>query len=149
MNEWRAKQQNIRHCSLTVAKVHRPGIEPGAGRHLGSKDLGWQRPILPLNHQCFLMSNHFILTIYRYFCRPMNQRNKTCRRKNSILRFYPHVCLANLQKQDILRTGTLPLSDGHPQMDGLGHEVFPSMIHKRYTLCRSPFSHLLARREGW
>ena len=27
-------------------KMHRPGIEPGPSR--------WQRPILPLNHRCFL-----------------------------------------------------------------------------------------------
>jgi hypothetical protein len=38
--------------------MHRPGIEPGAGRLCfedGSPE--WQRPILPLNHQCFLMNN--------------------------------------------------------------------------------------------
>jgi hypothetical protein len=34
--------------------MHRPGIEPGAGRHLESVNPGWQRPILPLNHQCLM-----------------------------------------------------------------------------------------------
>jgi hypothetical protein len=38
------------------AKMHRPGIEPGAGRYQRrswrSRFFSWQRPILPLNHQC-------------------------------------------------------------------------------------------------
>jgi hypothetical protein len=42
--------QRVLDCSM-----HRPGIEPGAGRHFRSEDLGWQRPILPLNHQCLMM----------------------------------------------------------------------------------------------
>jgi hypothetical protein len=43
---------------LLLRLMHRPGIEPGAGRLCfedGSPE--WQRPILPLNHQCFLMNN--------------------------------------------------------------------------------------------
>jgi hypothetical protein len=38
----------------TAKGMHRPGIEPGAGRHWdpGSVSRPWQRPILPLNHQC-------------------------------------------------------------------------------------------------
>ena len=39
---------------VATGSMHRPGIEPGAGRHLRSEDLGWQRPILPLNHQCLM-----------------------------------------------------------------------------------------------
>jgi hypothetical protein len=42
---------------LGGAKMHRPGIEPGAGRHRRSEDRGWQRPILPLNHQCCCMND--------------------------------------------------------------------------------------------
>ena len=38
-------------------RMHRPGIEPGAGRHLVQirRSVRWQRPILPLNHQCYSM----------------------------------------------------------------------------------------------
>jgi hypothetical protein len=38
-----------------IKRMHRPGIEPGAGRHQKSEDIRWQRPILPLNHQCYSM----------------------------------------------------------------------------------------------
>ena len=35
--------------------MHRPGIEPGAGRHSWiRRSRRWQRPILPLNHQCIM-----------------------------------------------------------------------------------------------
>ena len=43
--------------------MHRPGIEPGAGRVVVTPGGDWQRPILPLNHQCLitgLLLDHFI-----------------------------------------------------------------------------------------
>jgi hypothetical protein len=53
--------------------MHRPGIEPGAGRiNWGLEDLDWQRPILPLNHQCLMVSIETCVISMLYFPRQLD-----------------------------------------------------------------------------